>query len=64
MNLLWTMARNIHAIDIETRDKLTDTIIQELKINAGILSITKNSRHVFHFLPNLIWSLESLGVDD
>lgn len=64
MNLLWSMARYIHGLDGDTKEKLIGMIGEQLKLNAGVLSKTKNQRHIFHFLPNLVWSLDTLGVDD
>lgn len=64
MNLLWSMARYIHGLDGNTKEILIGMIVEQLKLNAGILSKTKNQRHIFHFLPNLVWSLDTLGVDD
>lgn len=64
MNLLWSMARNRTAIQDSTFEHLTSMVIGPLGKDLEALLRSNREALLINFLPNLVWSVDSLQLKD
>ena len=64
MNLLWSMARNRTSIQDSTFEHLTSMVVGSLSKDLETFLRGNREALLINFLPNLVWSVESLQLKD
>ncbi|CDW78039.1 UNKNOWN [Stylonychia lemnae] len=64
MNLLWSLARNLHKIDEVDAQMISQKAVERLKLNVREFVESYNQRQILQFIPNLVWSSYELRIED